>query len=83
MHEQLINLTLQIHVLQQLWKVVSQQIVVNSPNQMWWKKVQSEQSVSFNACVEAQSGYFENFTESAGGGNSGTMLEKTHFHVIW
>jgi hypothetical protein len=46
---------------------------------MWWEEVHSEQSVSLNACVETQGGYF---IESAGGGNSGTMLEKAHFHVI-
>jgi hypothetical protein len=28
-----------IHTLQQLWKVVSEEILVNAPSQTWWNKL--------------------------------------------
>ena len=71
--------SLRIHVLQQLWKDVSQEIVVNSPRQTWWKAGESQKSVFCNACMETQGRYFEQFIQSVGS-NSETLLQKTCDH---
>jgi hypothetical protein len=58
------NLSLQMHILQQqqqLRKDVSYEITVNSPSQMWFKKVGLQKFVSCNACMETEGGCFERY----------------------
>ena len=50
-----------IHFLQQLWKDISVEIVVNSPTETWWKEIGSQESVSCSACMDNQGGQFGHF----------------------
>ena len=53
-HEPRGNSSLQIHILQQFWKDVSQEILVKSPGQTRWKKVGSKKSVLLH-CLHGHS----------------------------
>ena len=68
MHEPSTKSTLQIHILQQIWKDVSKEIAVSPPppSQKWWNIVGSQKSFSCSACVETEGGHSEHVLELPG-----------------
>jgi hypothetical protein len=71
------NLCLQIHILQQLWKEVSKEVMVKGPSQVWWNTVWSHKSVYHSACMENQAEHIEHFLSWPGRHKSDTVLQKS------